>query len=158
MLRLQKHARPLTAITVATVVALVAFVPSIASADRSTPAAHAAAKKKKKKKKKQVPLIATVNGSFTIRRDAPGGFGYDDGPLWQQLKVVIKDAEIPFREPNRRSGSASVSVRFEYEDEAHTMAYTGGGRLRQRGLPDVRLVVGHHARYHQRGVRAGDER
>ncbi len=121
MLRLQKHARPLTAITVAAVVALVAFVPSIASADRSTPAASAAAKKKKKKKQ----VIATVNGSFTIRRDTPGGFGGDNGPLWQQLKVVIKDAEIPFRAPNRGGGSASVSVRFEYEDEAHTLDYSG---------------------------------
>ncbi len=123
MLRLQKHARPITAITVATVVALVAFVPSIAAADRSTPAPSAAAKKKKPKKQK--PLIATVNGSFTIREDKPGGFGGDNGPNWQQLKVVIKNAEIPFRVRNGGKAAASVSVRFEYEQEAHTKDYTG---------------------------------
>ncbi len=124
MLRLQKHARPLTAITVATVVALVAFVPSIAAADRATPAPGAAAKKKKKKKKKQVPLIATVNGTFMVRHDTPGGFGGDDGPLWQQLKVVIKNAKIPYRH-NAHSAAASANVRFYYEDEAHTKDRTG---------------------------------
>ncbi len=116
---LQKHARPLTAITVATVVALVAFVPSIASADRSTPAASAAAKKKKKKKAK--PVIATVNGSFTIRYDEPGGYGLDEGPFWRQLKVVIKNAKIPLRAPNQQSGGAFVSMSFYYEEEAHTL-------------------------------------
>ncbi len=119
MPRLQKHARPLTAITVATVVALAAFVPSIASADRSTPAAGAAAKKKK-----WPPLTATVNGSFTIRRDLPGGFGNDEGPNWQQLKVTIKNAKIAFRAPNRASAAASVNVHFTYETEAHTLDYT----------------------------------
>ncbi len=118
MLRLQKHARPLTAITVATVVALVAFVPSIASADRSTPAASAAAKKKKKKKKKQV--IATVNGSFTIRANLPN----DNGPDWQQLKVVIKNAKIPFRH-NAHSALASANVRFYYLAETHTSLVAG---------------------------------
>ncbi len=122
MLRLQKHARPLTAIAVATVVALVAFVPSIASADRSTPAASAAAKKKKKKK--WPPLTATVNGSFTVRYDMPGGFGGDNGPYWQQFKVVIKDAKIPFRAPNRGSASASVKVHFTHEAERHTLDYS----------------------------------
>ncbi len=121
MLRLQKHARPLTAITVAAVVALVAFVPSIASADRSTPAASAAAKKKKKK---WPPLAATVNASFTVRYDVPGGFGGDNGPYWQQFKVVIKDAKIPFRAPNRGSASASVKVHFAYEAERHTLDYS----------------------------------
>lgn len=116
MLRLQNHARPLAAITVATA-ALAAFMPSTASADRSTPAAHAAAKKKKKKK---APLTATVNGTFTVRQNNPLGFGNDNGPNWQQLKVVIKDAKIPFRAPNRQSAAASVSARFEYEAEAHT--------------------------------------
>ncbi len=120
MLRLQKHARPLTAITVATVVALVAFVPSIASADRSTPAAHAAAKKKKKKPK---PMIATVNGSFTIRANLP----HDNGPDWQQLKVVIKNAKIPFRH-NAHSALASANVRFYYEAEAHRPSVGGCGR------------------------------
>ncbi len=130
MLGLQKHARPLTAITVATVVALAAFVPSIVSADRSTPAASAAAKKKKKKKKQQqqVPLIATVNGSFTVRYDDPDGFGGDKGPDWAQLKVVIKNAEIPFRAPNRRSAMALVNVRFYYEAELHTLERWGEGR------------------------------
>ncbi len=122
MLRLQKHARPLTAITVATVVALVAFVPSIAAADRSTPAASAAAKKKKKKK--QVPLIATVNASFTLRWDSPDGFGGDNGPMWDQLKVTIKNAKIPFRAPNRASASASVSANFTWESEKHTQDYS----------------------------------
>ncbi len=117
MLRLQKHARPLTAITVAAVVALVAFVPSIASADRSTPAASAAAKKKKK----WPPLTATVNASFTTRYDLKGGFGGDNGPYWTQFKVVIKDAKIPFRAPNRGSASASVKVHFTYEAERHTL-------------------------------------
>ncbi len=117
MLRLQKHARPLTAITVAAVVALVAFVPSIASADRSTPAASAAAKKKKK----WPPLTATVNGSFTIRSDYPDGFGGDKGPNWEQFKVVIKNAKIPFRAPNRASASASAKVHFTYEAERHTL-------------------------------------
>ncbi len=124
MLRLQKHARPLTAITVATVVALAAFVPSIVSADRSTPAPSAAAKKKKKK---WPPLTATVNGSLTVRENFPGGFGHDDGPSWQQLKIVIKDAKIPFRAPNRGSASASVSVHIVYESEAHTQDYWGPG-------------------------------
>ncbi len=122
MLGLQKHARPLTAITVATVVALAAFVPSIVSADRSTPAPSAAAKKKKKKK--WPPLTATVNGSFTTRYDEPGGFGGDNGPKWQQLKVVIKNAKIPFRPPNRGSAGANLSVRLWYEDEAHTQDYS----------------------------------
>lgn len=115
MLRLQNHARPLAAITVATA-ALAACMPSTASADRSTPAARAAAKKKKKK----APLTATVNGTFTVRQNNPLGFGNDNGPNWQQLKVVIKDAKIPFRAPNRQSAAASVSARFEYEAEAHT--------------------------------------
>ncbi len=123
MLGLQKHVRPLTAITVATVVALVAFVPSIAAADRSTPAPSAAAKKKKKKKEK--PLTATVNASFTIRYDKTGGFGRDDGPRWAQLKVVIKDAKIPFRAPNRWSASASAKVSFTYEAERHTVSWSG---------------------------------
>ncbi len=120
MLRLQKHARPLTAIAVATVVALVAFVPSIAAADRSTPAASAAAKKKKK----WPPLTATVNASFTVRYDIPGGFGGDNGPYWKQLKVVIKNAKIPFRAPNRASASASVKAQFTYEAERHTLDYS----------------------------------
>ena len=78
--------------------------------------AHAAAKKKAKKKK----LIATVNGTFTIRQDNPDGFGNDSGPNWQQLKVVIKDAEIPFRAPNTQSASDTASVRFSYTAEAST--------------------------------------
>ncbi len=108
-----KRHRAIIAITVATV-ALAAFMPSTASADRSTPAEHAAAKKTK-------PLIATVNGTFTVRQNLPGGFGNDNGPNWQQLKVVIKDAKIPFRGSNRQSAAASVFVRFEYEAEAHTL-------------------------------------
>ncbi len=106
-----KRHRAIIAITVATV-ALAAFMPSTASAERSTLAAHAAAKKK--------PLIATVNGTFTVRQNNPLGFGNDDGPNWQQLKVVIKNAKIPFRAPNRQSAAASVFVRVEYEAEAHT--------------------------------------
>jgi hypothetical protein len=94
-----------------------------ASADRSTPAAHAAAAKKKK-----VPLTATVNGTFVVREDNPAGFGYDEGPNWQQLTVVIKDAKIPFRAPNRQSAAATVNVRFEYTAEAHTQdrSYAAG--------------------------------
>jgi hypothetical protein len=79
---------------------------------------HAVAKKKPKKKKK--PLIATVNGTFTIRQDNPDGFGNDSGPNWQQLKVVIKDAEIPFRASNTQSASDTASVRFAYAAEAST--------------------------------------
>ncbi len=107
-----KRHRAIIAITVATV-ALAAFMPSTASADRLTHVEHAAAKKTK-------PLIATVNGTFTVRENLPGGFGNDNGPNWQQLKVVIKNAKIPFRAPNRQSAAASVFVRFEYEAEAHT--------------------------------------
>lgn len=118
MLRLQDHVLPFAAVTVATV-GLASFVPSTASADRSTTAAGTAVKKKKKKKKK-APLTATVNGTFTVRQDNPLGFGNDAGPNWQQLKVVIKNAKIPFRAPNRQSAAASANVRFEYEAEAHT--------------------------------------
>ncbi len=107
-----KRHRAIIAITVATV-ALAAFMPSTASAERLTHVEHAAAKKTK-------PLIATVNGTFTVRENLPGGFGNDNGPNWQQLKVVIKNAKIPFRAPNRQSAAASVFVRFEYEAEAHT--------------------------------------
>lgn len=86
------------------------------------PAAEAAAKKKKPK-----PLFAMVNGTFVVRHDIPGGFGYDEGPNWEQLTVVIKDAKIPFDPPNRIA-SAKVDVRFEYEAEAHTMdrSYAAG--------------------------------
>lgn len=104
---------PLAAVAVAAA-GLAAFLPSAASADPSSPAAHAA------KKKKKAPLTATVNGTFTVRQDDPLGFGNDNGPNWQQLKVVIKDAKIPFRAPNRESAAAKVNARFEYEAEAHT--------------------------------------
>ena len=87
----------------------------VGGSDRSTPAARAAVEKKKKK----APLTATVNGTFTIRQNNPGGFGNDNGPNWQQLNVVIKDAKIPFRAPNRQSAAASVLVSFQYEAEAH---------------------------------------
>ena len=85
-------------------------------------AAPGAAAKKKK------PLTATVNGTFIVRYDNPAGFGNDEGPNWQQLKVVIKDAKIPFRAGNRESAEAKVDVRFEYTAEAHTMdrSYAAG--------------------------------
>lgn len=98
--------------------ALSAAPPTAIAAD-GAPTARAAAAKKKKKKK--APLTATVNGTFTVRQDNPAGFGNDEGPNWQQLKVVIKDAEIPFRAPNRQSASADVTVRVGYEAQAHTM-------------------------------------
>jgi hypothetical protein len=87
--------------------------------------AHAAAKKKAKKKK---PLIATVNGTFTIREDNPDGFGNDNGPNSQELKLVIKNAEIPFRAGNRRSAADTASVRFAYTAEASTQdrSYAAG--------------------------------
>ena len=100
----------LVAIVLTALVALAGPAPVLATN------AHAAAKKKAKKKK----LIATVNGTFTIRQDNPNGFGNDNGPNWQQLKVVIKDAEIPFRAPNTQSASDSSSVRFTYTAEAST--------------------------------------
>ena len=88
--------------------------------------ARSAAKKKAKKKKK--PLIATVNGTFTIREDNPNGFGNDNGPNYQELKLVIKDAEIPFRASNRQSAADSASVRFAYVAEASTQdrSYAAG--------------------------------
>lgn len=117
-LRLRGHARP-AAILVVAAMALSAPAPNAIAADGSPTARAAAAKKKKKKKK--TPLTATVNGTFTVRQDDPDGFGNDAGPNWQQLKVVIEDAKIPFRAPDRQSASADVTVRVSYEAEAHTM-------------------------------------
>lgn len=98
------------------------------------------------KRKKPKPLFAIVNGTFVVRHDLPGGFGNDEGPNWEQLKVVIKDAKIPFDPPNRIA-SAKVNVRFEYEAEAHTMdrSYAAGcdreDRTTAGGWEDTTEVV-----------------
>jgi hypothetical protein len=76
--------------------------------------ATASAKKGKK------PLTAMVSGTFTVRNDNPEGFGNDNGPNWQQLKVEIKDAKFTFKPTNLDSATARVPVRFEYTAEAHT--------------------------------------
>lgn len=96
-------------------VAIVAIAPGVAFAAAPTPAAHAAKKKKKKK-----PLTATVSGTFTIRQNLEGGFGNDNGPNWQQLKVEIKDAVVPFAGPSRFSAAAKATASFAYHAEAST--------------------------------------
>ena len=116
------RARILAALT-ATTAALAAVVPSVATADGPSPAAHAAKKKKKKK-----PLIATVKGTFTVRYNNPAGFGNDAGPNWQELKVQIKETEIPFRAGDTDSAAKTAVVDFEYQAEAHTLdrSYAAG--------------------------------
>lgn len=97
-------------------VAGVAAAPGAALAGGPSPAAHAA---KKKKMKKVVPLTATVTGTFTIRQDIEGGFGNDNGPNWQQLKVEVKGAEVPFR-AGELFGSAKATATYTYHAEAST--------------------------------------
>lgn len=112
---------PLALIGGLLVAALATGLPASAVAASSDPrTATAAAAPKKSKPKKKEPLTATVNGTFTLRYDVPFGFGNDSGPNWQQLKLVIKDAKIPFKGKNRQSAAAKVDVRWEYEAEAHT--------------------------------------
>lgn len=108
--------------TLATVVGLIAIaapVPGTAIANDHAPTA-AAAKKKKKKKKKPKGITATVNATLTVRETDPLGFGNDNGPSWQELKVTIKNAEIPVRDPGRDSGGAKVPVTVSYNAEAST--------------------------------------
>lgn len=103
-----------------TVVGLVAFaapLPAAAIAREPGPPATVA---KKKKKKKPKGITATVNASLTLRAADPRGFGNDTGPSWQQLKVTIKNAAIPLREPERDSGGAKVQAAIEYRAEAST--------------------------------------
>lgn len=98
-------------------VAIATVGPSVAGAT-PVPAAHTA--KKKKKAKKPVPLTATVSGTFSIREDIEGGFGNDNGPNWQQLKVEVKNVEIPFTGAYRFTGGAEVTATFTYHAEAST--------------------------------------
>ncbi len=109
--------RPLAVI--AAVAAIAAIAPGVAFAAAPAPAAQAA-KKKKKKKKKPVPLTATVSGTFTIRQNLEGGFGNDNGPNWQQLKVEIKNAVVPFTGAYRFTAAAKASATFTYHAEART--------------------------------------
>ena len=104
---------PLALIT--TVVAVAAIAPVAAFAAAPAPAAHAA-----KKKKKPAPLTATVSGTFTIKQNLEGGFGNDGGPNWQQLKVEIKNAVLPFDGPAKYGATAKASVSFTYHAEAST--------------------------------------
>jgi hypothetical protein len=78
------------------------------------PATEAAAKKKPK------PIVATVNGTFTIRNDDPAGFGNDNGPKWQQIKVTLKNAKITFRKGNNASAAGDVSAQIDYDALAKT--------------------------------------
>ncbi len=99
------------------VVAIAAIAPGSAFAVAAdAPAAHAAKKKKKKKK----PLTATISGTFTIKQDIEGGFGNDNGPNWQQLKVSVKDVDVPFTGPSKFSAAAKGTATFTYHAEAST--------------------------------------
>src|SRR3954454_15933846 len=144
MTKLFSH-RPQPANLVTRLVVVAAIAGSVTSAG----AAQAAAKKKQ-------PLTATVNGTFVVRGDNPAGFGNDDGPNWQQLTVVIKDAKIPFRAGNRESAAATASVRFEYVAEAHTQdrSYAAGCDSEDRetygGWSDRTTVTVRQTRWHQK--------
>jgi hypothetical protein len=121
--KLRGHVRPTALLVVASVALSASAPPAVATFGASTARAVTAKKKKTKKTatKTKAPLTATVNGTFTVRQDDPNGFGNDEGPNWQQLNVVIEDAKVPFRGPNRQSASADVDVRVGYEAQAHTM-------------------------------------
>ena len=127
----------------------VGLVAVAAIAGSVMPAGAAAAKKKK-------PLTATVNGTFVVRGDNPAGFGNDEGPNWQQLTVVIKDAKIPFRAGNKQSAAATANVRFEYVAEAHTKdrSYAAGCDSEDRetygGWSDKTTVTVRETRWHQK--------
>ena len=95
-------ARPRPFALIAAAVAIAAIAPGEAVAAAPTPAAHAA-----KKKKKPAPLTATVSGTFTIKQNLEGGFGNDGGPNWQQLKVEIKNAALPFDGPAQFGAAAN---------------------------------------------------
>lgn len=112
-MRCLRHTPPL----VLALVAAAAVAPGAAVAASPAPAAQVA--KKKKKKKKPAPLTATVSGTFSIRQDIEGGFGNDSGPNWQQLKVELKNAEVPFR-AGELFGSAKATATYTYHAEAST--------------------------------------
>ncbi len=109
-----RHTRPLAVITAAA--AIIAVAPGAALATPATPGVHTA----KKKKKKPKPLTATVSGTFTIRQDLEGGFGNDNGPNWQRLKIELKSTEVPFTGPSRFSAFAKGKATFTYHAEAST--------------------------------------
>lgn len=105
--------RALMLITIA--VAITAVAPGAALAAGPQPAAHAA-----KKKKKPKPLTATVSGTFSIRQDIEGGFGNDEGPNWQELKIEVKSTVVPFDGPSLFSAAAKGTATFTYHAEAST--------------------------------------
>jgi hypothetical protein len=115
--KIHVRGRPLVALSVA--IAIVAIAPGAAFAAAPVPAAHAA-KKKKKKKKKPAPLTATVNGTFTIKQNVPGGFGNDNGPNWQQLTVELKDVVLPFTGAYGLIADTKATATFTYHAEAST--------------------------------------
>ena len=61
-----------------------------------------------------------MSGTFTIKQNLEGGFGNDNGPNWQQLKVQIKDAVLPFTGPSEFGAGAKASASFTYHAEAST--------------------------------------
>ena len=101
-------------LTLLVLVAMAATVPGAALADGPRAPAQTAKKKKKK------GITATVNATLSLRADDPLGFGGDKGPRWQQLKITVKNAEIPLYEPSRDSGAAKAQVSIEYKAEAST--------------------------------------
>jgi hypothetical protein len=115
-MRILLNTRPL--VLALALVAAAAIAPGAAVAAGPAPAAHTA-KKKKKKKKAPAPLTATVSGTFSIRQDIEGGFGNDNGPNWQQLKVELKSVDVPFRD-GEKFGSAKATATFTYHAEAST--------------------------------------
>ena len=137
------------------VVAIAAIAPGVAFAAAPTPAAHAA---KKKKKKKKVPLTATVSGTFTIKQNIEGGFGNDNGPNWQQLKVELKDAVVPFTGPYGLSAAAKATATFTYHAEAQHRGPLVARGLRQRVPRDERHVDRKDQRLRQGVEVAPDER
>jgi len=84
----------------------------------AAPAADAA--KKKKKAKKPAPITATINGTFTVRNTDPNGFGNDNGPKWQQIKVTLKDAKLTFGKGNKASAAGTVNAQIDYDAFAKT--------------------------------------
>jgi len=83
----------------------------------ASPSADAA---KKKKKKKPAPITATINGTFTVRNTDPLGFGNDNGPRWQQLKVILKNAKLTFGKGNKASAAGTVNAQIDYDAFAKT--------------------------------------